>query len=204
MIKNVIIIWGVIMKKILKQKHIKQEDIIMEPDEKLRVKSEELTLPLKKEEQQLLRIMFNHVVNSQNQEYATKYKIRPAVGIAAIQLGVPKKMIAISTTDEEGKRYKYMLVNPEYLEKSDQIAYLSNGEGCLSVEENKYSGIIPRHQKIKVKAFNLLTNKEEILEFSDYLAIVVQHEMDHLEGKLYIDHINKLKPDLINEKWKEI
>lgn len=189
------------MEKILKQKYIANEDIIVEPNKLLNEPSQIVKLPLNKNDRNLLRYMYNHVVNSQDQEYATKYNVRSAVGIAAIQLGVKKRMLAIKTFDENEKPLKFMLVNPEYLEKSKEISYLKFGEGCLSVEENKYSGIVPRHFSIKVQAFNALTNKNEIIELSGYPAIVLQHEMDHLDGILYIDKINKLDPNFVNEEW---
>ncbi len=74
--------------------------------------------------------------------------------------------------------------------------------GAVTIgQENKYSGIVPRHFSIKVKAFNALTNKFEIIELSGYPAIVLQHEMDHLEGVLYIDKINKLDANYVKEEW---
>lgn len=192
------------MKKILKQKYITNEDILEEPNELLSQKAEEVKMPLSKEDSNLLRIMYNHVSNSQNKEYSEKFQIRPAVGIAAPQLGVLKKMIAIKTVDEDGNIHKYTLVNPKFTFKSEEMCYLFNGEGCLSVEEGKYKGIVPRHQHVVIEAFNLLTNKVETIDAEDYLAIVLQHEMDHLDGVLYIDKINKLDPSLAKEEWKKI
>ena len=189
------------MNKILKQKHIKKEDIIVEPNYILRKISQEVIIPLEKNDRDLLRIMYNHVSNSQDEEYAQKYDIRTAVGIAAIQLGVTKRLIAIKAKDEDDQQHKYLLANPKYLYQSQEIAYLKNGEGCLSVEEGKYTGIVPRHYEIKVEAYNLFHNKVEQIELKGYLAIIFQHEMDHLDGVLYIDKINKLNPYLVKEEW---
>lgn len=189
------------MEKILKQKYIASEDILMEPNDILKEKSEIVKLPLSKEDRNILRIMYNHIVDSQDEEYAEKYNVRAAVGIAAIQIGVKKRMLAIKTIDEENKPIKFMLVNPEYIEKSNEISYLKGGEGCLSVEEDKYQGLVPRYYRVKVKAFNALTNKNEIIELQGYTAIVLQHEMDHLDGILYIDKINKLDANLVKEDW---
>lgn len=189
------------MEKILKQKYIASEDILMEPNDILKEKSEIVKLPLSKEDRNILRIMYNHIVDSQDEEYAEKYNVRAAVGIAAIQIGVKKRMLAFKTIDEENKPVKFMLVNPEYIEKSDEISYLKGGEGCLSVEEDKYQGLVPRYYRVKIKAFNALTNKNEIIELQGYTAIVLQHEMDHLDGILYIDKINKLDANLVKEDW---
>ncbi|MDF9867607.1 peptide deformylase [Bacilli bacterium PM5-3] len=189
------------MNKILKQKHIKKEDIVMEPNDILKEVSSEVEIPLSKNDRDILKIMYNHVSNSQDEEYATKYDIRSAVGIAAVQIGITKRLLAIKTYDEDNNIHKYMLANPKYTYKSEQMAYLSNGEGCLSVEQDKYNGIVPRHYHIVVEAYNLLTNKIETIDVKGYVAIVLQHEMDHLDGLLYIDKINKLNPYLIKDEW---
>ncbi|MEG0284073.1 MAG: peptide deformylase [Erysipelotrichales bacterium] len=192
------------MKKILKQKYIKNEDIIIEPNDILKEVSKDVALPLEKDDEKLLRIMYNHVSNSQNSEYLEKYDIRSAVGIAAIQLGVAKNMLAIKTGDEDGNQHKYMLANPKFIEKSEQMSYLRGGEGCLSVEEGKYSGLVPRHHHIVVEAYNLFSKSIETIELEGYVAIVLQHEMDHLEGKLYFEKINKLDPNFKQEDWIEV
>lgn len=189
------------MENILKHKYITSEDIVMEPSDILNNKSVDVEIPLSKEDKHLLKLMYNHVSNSQDEEYAQKYDVRSAVGIAAVQLGVLRKLIAIKTVDEEGKLHKYMLANPQIIEKSDEIAYLKYGEGCLSVEEGTYTGIVPRANHIVVKAYNLFNNKEEIIEATGYLAIVLQHEIDHLDGVMYNDHINKLDPNYKKEEW---
>lgn len=189
------------MNELLKKKYIETKDIIMEPNDILKKVSNEVKIPLVKEDVHILKMMYNHVVNSQNEEYSKKYNIRPAVGIAAIQIGIDKRLLAIKTSDADNKIYKWALANATYLYKSEQMCYLNPSEGCLSVEEDKYHGIVPRHYHIKVKAFNLLTNKEEIIDVKGYVAIVLQHEMDHLDGKLYIDKINKLDANYKKEDW---
>lgn len=187
-----------------KKNFITNEDILMEPENKLREISQEVSLPLSKNDTKILRTMYNHVSNSQDSNYAHEYNIRPAVGIAAIQIGVLKRMIAVKFEDEYGNSHKYMLVNPQYKYKSDEICFLSHGEGCLSVEEDKYHGIIPRSYEIEVEAYNLFDQKVINLHLQGYSAIVVQHEMDHLDGILYFDHINKLDPNYKNDSWIEI
>ena len=189
------------MEKILKQKHIRKSDILIEPNDILKEISEEVKIPLEKDDRNLLKIMYNHVSNSQNHDYSTAHGIRSAVGIAAIQMGIQKRLLAIKTTDEDGAIHKYMLANPKYTFQSDEIAYLSSGEGCLSVEEDKYDGIVPRHYHVIIEGYNLLTNKVETIDVKGYVAIVLQHEMDHLDGKLYFEKINKLNPHLIKDDW---
>lgn len=184
-----------------KKNYITNEDILMEPNDILREISQEVSIPLSKNDTKLLRTLYNHVSNSQNNEYALEFQIRPAVGIAANQIGELKRMIAVKFEDEHGIHHKYMLANPKYVFKSKEICYLSNGEGCLSVEEDKYHGIIPRSYEVEIEAYNLFDKKNIKLKLQGYSAIVVQHEMDHLDGILYFDHINKINPEFKNEEW---
>ena len=76
---------------------------------------------------------------------------------------------------------------------------MANGEGCLSVE-SEHEGYIYRHRRIKVKAYDLLQDKEVIIKASDYLAIVFQHELDHFNGILFYDHINKENPFFVKKE----
>ncbi|MDR1782244.1 MAG: peptide deformylase [Bacilli bacterium] len=191
------------MNNILKKKYITTNDIIVEPNDILKEKSSNVNLPLSKEDKQLLRLMYNHVANSQDEDYAKKYHIRAAVGIAAIQVGIKKRLIAIKTKSENHSM-RLALANPIITYKSEQMCYLNPGEGCLSVEEGKYHGIVPRHFHIKVEAYNLLSNSKVLIEARGFDAIVLQHEIDHLDGILYIDRINKLDPDYKKEDWISI
>jgi len=90
-----------------------------------------------------------------------------------------------------------ILVNPEIISASGEAAIV---EGCLSVPD--YSAEVPRHQKIVVKALTL--DEEEIeLTLEDFPAIVIQHEIDHLHGKLFIDRISRLKRNIFERKLKK-
>jgi len=189
------------MEDFSKKKFIKNTDIVMEENPVLRELSKEVKLPLSKEDKHLLKLLYNHVSASQDPQYCIDHDIRSAVGIAAVQVGQLKQLLAVKTQDNDGKTVKYALANPKILEASDQIIYLPGGEGCLSIEEGKYPGIVPRHQKIVVEAYNLFTNKIEKIEAEDFVAIVLQHEIDHLNGKLFSDHINKLDPQYKNDSW---
>ena len=79
------------------------------------------------------------------------------------------------------------------ISESARLTYLENGEGCLSVDK-PHKGYVYRHQKITVRAYNLLKDKEEDIVLTNFLAIVAQHEIDHLKGILYYDRINKFNP----------
>ncbi len=164
----------------------------------LRQKSENVPTPLNKEDAELLEDMLKYVIDSTNEEIALKENLKPAVGISAIQVGIAKKLIVIVIKDEEDKIiHKYALANPKIISHSIQKSYLARGEGCLSVDE-KVEGYVYRSSRIKVKAYNYLTKQEETIAADDFLAIVFQHEIDHLNGILYYDHIDKEKPLKIN------
>jgi len=174
------------------------KDIIDDKNPLLRKKSEEVALPLSKEDEKLLLDMYEYLENSQDEELSEKYDLRPGVGIAAPQLGVLKRMCAILVCDydEEGNithKTAYALANPKIISYTPKRAYLKDGEGCLSVNRN-IEGYVPRAAKVTVKGYDALTKQEVTIVARGYLAIVFQHELDHFEGTLFYDHINKKEP----------
>lgn len=176
---------------------INNDTIIKDNSDLIRQKSVDVSLPLSDEDRQLLMDMLKYVDDSTVEEIAEKENLRPAVGISAIQVGIPKKLTAIMLKDDEGNvLYKYALVNPKIISNSVEKAYLTIGEGCLSVE-NEHHGYIHRSMRIKVKAYDALQDKEVTIKAEGYMAIVIQHELDHFKGILFYDHINKNNPDYI-------
>lgn len=173
------------------------DDIVKDHDSSIREKSNDVPLPLNDEDKCFLLELLNYVRDSQDGELAEQENLRPAVGIAAIQVGVPKKMLAVVVPDEDGNDMEYALVNPKIISESLQRSYLKNGEGCLSVEKT-HEGIVPRAARITVRGYDLLQDKEVIIKAKKYLAIVLQHEIDHFSGTLFYDRINQQDP------WKEI
>ena len=163
----------------------------------LRKKCEEVSLPLSKEDKETVLEMVNYVKSSQNEELAKKYNIRPGVGLAANQIGLNKRMIAIYFEDED-KIHEYALVNPKIVSYSVKLCCLDNGEGCLSVPKD-VEGYVYRYYKTTVKAYDAITEKEITIKARGYLSVILQHEIDHLEGKLYIDRIDKKDPFKIIE-----
>lgn len=187
---------------------ITMKDILDDSHEILREKSQEVPLPLSKEDESLLRSMYEYLQNSQNEEIAEKYDLRPAVGIAAVQVGVLKRMCAIliQDYDEDGNVISeegYALVNPKIVSYTPKMAYLKAGEGCLSVN-NVIEGYVHRHAKVTIKAYDLLTNKDVTIVARGYNAIVFQHELDHFEGKMFYDHINSEHPFMAMPNAMEI
>ena len=180
---------------------ILMNDIIREGHETLKKKASEVTLPISNEDKTTLVSMLQYVMNSQDDETCKKYNLRPAVGLAAPQINVSKRMFAILTTDFDEKLYCLAVVNPRIVKKSQEMVYLPTGEGCLSVDRDTNHMLTPRHEKITVEGLfldlesNQLKKKRMVL--SGYIAIVFQHEYDHLDGVLYTD---KMYEQLENAK----
>lgn len=119
----------------------------------------------------------------------------PGIGLAAIQIGVPKRVIVMDLAGKDEPRAPQYFVNPEILWKSDELAFYE--EGCLSVPE-MYEDV-QRPARIKARWLDYHGNPVEV-EADGMLATCLQHEMDHLEGILFIDHLSKLKRDIILRK----
>ena len=173
---------------------INNDTIIKDDCDLIREKSQDVSLPISDEDRDTLMRMLKYVDDSTVEEIAEKENLRPAVGISAIQIGVPKKMTAIIIKDDKGNKVcEYALVNPKIVSNSLEKAYLDSGEGCLSVA-NEHQGYVYRSARVKVKAYDLLQDKNIEIKADGYLSIVLQHELDHFKGVLFYDHINKENP----------
>ena len=119
----------------------------------------------------------------------------PGIGLAAIQIGVPKRVIVMDLSRNDEKKNPLYFVNPEIISSSSiDTAY---EEGCLSVPGQFAE--ISRPDKCKIKFLNY-DGKEQILHAEGLLATCIQHEVDHLEGILFIDYLSKLKKTMIVKK----
>ena len=166
--------------------------IIKDNNPLMRKRSLEVPLPLSDMDRKTLNEMSEYLKNSQDEEWAKRHHARTGIGLAAVQIGILKRMFCIYIPFEDGL-VEYQLVNPKIIETSVRKAALEHGEGCLSVDKD-HEGLVHRYYKIKIKAFNALTNKEEVISESGYVAIALQHEYDHLDGKFYYDRINENDP----------
>ncbi|MGM8366225.1 peptide deformylase [Virgibacillus sp. W0181] len=181
---------------------ILMKDIVREGHPSLRKVASEVHIPPTDEDIKTLNDMFTFLINSQDEATAEKYSLRSGVGLAAPQLAINKRLIAIHFTDMKDKLHSYQLMNPKIISHSVEKAYLIGGEGCLSVDRD-VEGYVPRYSRITVKAFN--PQGEQIkLRLKDYAAIVLQHEIDHLNGIMFYDHINKNNPFEIPENARAI
>ena len=166
---------------------ITMKDIVKEGSPILRKKTEEVKLPVSNEDKDALQCMLQYLQNSQNPSISKKYNLRPGSGLSANQIGLDKRMFAALFDENE-----VMLINPKIISHSLNMIYLPQGEGCLSVDRD-VKGFVPRYEKIKVKA-NKLNGEEVVFKFKGYGSIVIQHEMDHLNGIMFYDRINKENP----------
>ncbi|MEN2467751.1 peptide deformylase [Ornithinibacillus sp. JPR2-1] len=178
------------------------DDIVREGHPSLREVAREVTLPPSEEEVSLLKEMLEFLQNSQDEKICARYNLRPGVGLAAPQLGINKRMIAVHFEDGNDNQYSYGLFNPKIVSHSVEKAYLTVGEGCLSVDRN-VEGFVPRYARITVTATDIDGNQVK-LRLKGYAAIVFQHEIDHLNGIMFYDHIDKENPFAIPENSKAI
>jgi len=119
----------------------------------------------------------------------------PGIGLAAIQIGVPKRVIVIDLAKENEEKKPLYFINPEIMTNSNTDATYE--EGCLSVPGQFAEISRPDNCKVKFLDYN---GEEKILDAKGLLATCIQHEMDHLEGILFIDYLSKLKKSMIIKK----
>ncbi len=156
--------------------------ILTEPNKVLRQKS----LPVEKVDKDLQRLMDDML--------ETMYAA-PGIGLAAIQVGVAKRVIVMDLDQKEGKKNPLFFVNPEIIKRSNNNSTYE--EGCLSVPGQFAE--IDRPDECYVKFLDYNGNPKEI-HTKGMLATCIQHEMDHLEGILFIDYLSKLKKTMIIKK----
>ncbi|MDQ0253885.1 peptide deformylase [Evansella vedderi] len=168
-------------------------DVIREGHPTLRKVAEEVNLPPSKEDYNTLKEMLEFLIHSQDPEMAEKYGLRPGVGIAAPQINVSKRMIAVRVEDHNEELIEVGLFNPKIVSHSVETTYLENGEGCLSVDR-EVPGIVRRYARLKVEG-TTLEGKKVKLKLKGLPAIVFQHEIDHLNGIMFYDRIAENDPN---------
>ena len=170
----------------------KKLNILDEKDKRLRMISTDITEPLTEKDKELVKQMLLELRYSQIEELSKKYKLRPGMGLAYPQLGINKRLIVIVHEYEDGKFNDYVVVNPVIVSNSEEIIAAEAGEGCLSVNRD-VDGHVPRYARVTVKGKDIDGNDITIRARED-LSIAFQHEIDHLNGILFYDRINKKKP----------
>ena len=159
-----------------------KKKILIIPDPVLRKKSDKVT-SIDKSIKQLMNNMLQIMYDA------------PGIGLAAIQIGIPKRVVVMDLSKNEEKKNPMFFVNPEITWKSDSKS--SYEEGCLSIP-NQFAKI-ERSEKCNVKYLDYDGNEKKI-EASGLLSTCIQHEIDHLNGILFIDYLSKLKKDNIIKK----
>ena len=166
--------------------------ILDEKDKRLRIKSKNVTFPLSDEEIKTIKDTMEYLKYSQIEEYAKKYNLRAGWGMSAIQIGIDKRWFVIVEEQDDGSFKNYFFANPKIISNSAEKIYVEQGEGCLSVNR-EVVGIIPRYARVTIEAYDM-DGKKFTMRLREDLSICVQHEMDHLEGILFFDRIDKKNP----------
>lgn len=120
----------------------------------------------------------------------------PGIGLAAVQIGVLKRVVVIDVSRDEEKRDPLHFVNPEIIWESDEVS--AYDEGCLSIPEIYEEVVRPAECHVRFLDYE---GKEQMLECDGLLATCIQHEVDHLNGILFLDHISRLKRERITKKF---
>lgn len=195
------------IEKVTRASHlIDMDDIIREGNPTLRAVAEDVTFPLSDQEIILGEKMMQFLHHSQDPVMAEKLGLRGGVGLAAPQLDISKRIIAVlvpNPEDADGNPPKEayslqeVMYNPKVFAHSVQDAALGDGEGCLSVDRN-VPGYVVRHARVTVEYFTKDGEKKRI-KLKGYNSIVVQHEIDHTNGIMFYDRINPNNPFEIKE-----
>jgi peptide deformylase len=160
-------------------------DIIILPDKRLRLVSEPVKA-IDRDVKTLVADMFETMYDA------------PGIGLAAIQVGVPRRVVTMDLSKKEEAQEPRVFINPEILWRSDEKAKYE--EGCLSIPE--FYEEVERPTQVRVKYLDL-EGREQELAASGLLATCLQHEIDHLNGVLFIDHISRLKRERVVKKFSK-
>ncbi|MDT9538095.1 peptide deformylase [Streptococcus mutans] len=195
------------IKTITKANHlIDMNDIIREGHPTLRAVAQDVTFPLNEDDIILGEKMLQFLKNSQDPVTAEKMELRGGVGLAAPQLDISKRIIAVLIPNPEDKdgnppkeayALKEVMYNPRIIAHSVQDAALADGEGCLSVDR-VVEGYVIRHSRVTIEYYDKNSDKKK-LKLKGYQSIVVQHEIDHTNGIMFFDRINEKNPFEIKE-----
>ncbi|NQX83620.1 MAG: peptide deformylase, partial [Mycoplasmataceae bacterium] len=152
--------------------------------------------PLSKQDRTIMNQMIDYVRSSQDDsDKDGKRELVPAVGLSAVQIGHLKRMIYVRIENDYKKHNEeFALINPIVTYESENKTYLENGEACLSIRDKEYKGLVMRPMQVKIRAIDYFTDQEIEIDAKSLTAIVLMHEIDHLNGVMFYDRINKLAP----------
>ena len=158
-------------------------EILILPDKRLRLVSE----PVKKIDREIKELVDDML--------ETMYEA-PGIGLAAIQIGVRKRIVTMDLAKKDDPPQPQVFINPEISWRSEEMAVYE--EGCLSIPD--FYEEVQRNASVRVKYLDI-EGKEQEVEATGLFATCVQHEIDHLNGVLFIDHISRLKRQLVTKKF---
>lgn len=176
--------------------------ILDESNKVIHQKSSNVTFPLKEETKTLINDALDYLEMSQIEEYSEKYDLRPGMGLSFVQLGLLERIFVVSEDIGDNKFNRYVIINPKIVSQSTEMIYVGEGEGCLSVNRD-VEGIVPRHARITIDAFDE-NGKEFTIRVREDMAVAFQHELDHLDGILFVDKIDKKNPYKNSDIMREI
>ena len=176
--------------------------ILDEKNKTLRKISQEVKFPLSNEDKKTIQDMLTYLKMSQIEKYYEKYNLRPGMGLAFIQLGIPKNIFVIVNEGDDEQFENYVIINPKMISHSEELIYVGEGEGCLSVNR-EVEGIVPRYARMRI-SYQDENGKECEIRVREDLSVAFQHEMDHLNGILFVDKIDKNNPFKDKDKMREI
>ena len=176
--------------------------ILDEKNKILRTKSKEVTFPLPEEDKKRINDMLTYLEMSQIDETREYYNLRAGMGLSYIQIGIPKRIFVISEEIEKGKFERHIIINPKIKSASEEMVYIEEGEGCLSINRPT-EGIVPRHARITIEAYDE-DGKLYNIRVREELAVCFQHEIDHLNGILFVDRIDSKNPYKNKDKYRAI
>lgn len=176
--------------------------ILNEKERVLHQKSVDAVFPLKEEEKKLITDMITYLTMSQIDEEREKYDLRAGMGLSAVQVGVLKRIFVVVEELEKNKFKNYIVINPKVISHSEEEIFVGEGEGCLSVDRD-VEGIVPRYARMTVEAYDE-NGKPYQIRVREDISIAFQHEIDHLNGILFVDKIDPKNPYKNQEKMREI
>lgn len=184
------------------EKMLPKIKILDEKNKMLRQVSKDATFPLSDRDKEMIKNALKYLEMSQIEEYSEKYCLRPGMGLAFIQLGIPKRIFVVVDEVEDGVFDYYTIINPKLVSHSEEEIYVEEGEGCLSVNR-PVEGIVPRFARIKVEAYDE-NGEMKTYRLREDLSVAFQHEMDHLDGVLFVDKIDPKNPFKNKDRMRSI
>ena len=177
-------------------------EILDEKDKRLHQVSKGVTFPLDDETKKLIKDTLVYLEMSQDEKIAEKYDIRAGMGMSFVQLGRLDRIFVVSEDNGDGTFERHIVINPEMISHSEELIYVGEGEGCLSVNR-PVEGIVPRYARCTFKAYDIDGNEYKIRVRED-ISVAYQHELDHLNGILFVDKIDPKHPYKNKDRMREI